>query len=93
MRETARTKVNNYKGFMKGFLPGLSPNTGNKCHLSMLVQGPETTLAFKKLIAEFVGFPRGQSMEKHRRAVKNLSRIPRPYPTGRDCDCIYCSVY
>jgi hypothetical protein len=94
VRETARSKVNNHKGFMKGFLPGMSANAGKDCHLSMLVQGPETTLAFKKLIAEFLGFPRVQeSMKQHRRAVENLSRIPQPIRTGCSYDCMYCAMY
>lgn len=92
VRKVARSKVKNHQGFVEGFLPGMSSHAGNNCQLPMLVKGPETTLAFKKLIAEFVGFiPRGQSLERHRRAVANLSRIPEPYSTN-GCDCPECRM-
>jgi hypothetical protein len=46
----------------------------SSCHLSVLNQGYETSLVYKKLLAEFVGIPMGKRLAVLRKASANLVR-------------------
>jgi hypothetical protein len=59
------------ESFVSLILGGIMSST---CHLSVLNQGYETSLVYKKLLAEFVGVPMGQRLAVFRKASANLVR-------------------
>jgi len=87
----AETKVNEYEGFTKGLLRGISGHCGPECHLPMLMNGEETSLALKRLIADFVELPTGEQLRILRSTVSNLKNLPGPLPVNRcPYDCLQC---
>jgi hypothetical protein len=89
VREIARSRIQNHRGFLEGFLPGMSADATNDSTLSILVKGPETTLAFKRLIAEFVGFPIVR-LAQHKKTVTSLRSIPEQTSS---CNCVFCRMF
>jgi hypothetical protein len=80
LREKVQKKMKVHELFTKGFLYGMSERAGPNCHVRMLVQDVETTLSFKRSIAEFLGVPTGMEVGPLRRALKNI-------PTWKDLGC------
>lgn len=61
-------------------LVGISlPANPSHYPLSTLNQGMETSLVYKKLIAEFAGVPIGENLLMFRRATKNIRKARRQY--------------
>ena len=87
VRSEARSKIDHFESFVKGFLPGMSKHTGLKCHLRTLEKGVETSMALKKSIASYLGMPSGKEMPMLQKAVSNLRSLPR---FRHICDCSYC---
>lgn len=57
-------------------LPAISLlNDDSECALSILNQGTSTTLAYKKLIAEYMGVPTGERLRRIRQAFRNLNAL------------------
>lgn len=70
-----REKVRSHENFVKRILCGMS--TGKSvtiCRLPLLDQGQETSLAYKKLLAEYLGIPIGKELRLLRRASLNLAK-------------------
>jgi Domain of unknown function (DUF4116) len=74
LRKT-RNDLNAHAGFVKGLLCGMTVKAGAECHLLALVRGVETSLAWKKLIAEYVGVPTGTRLRLLRRVAESLEFI------------------
>lgn len=58
--------------------------------LSVLAKGEETTTAFKKLFAKYLGMPERSDVRKLRNVVENLKRLPSML--GDKCDGSECSL-
>jgi hypothetical protein len=85
--EKVQKKLKSHELYTKGFLYGMSENAGAGCHVRMLIQDAETTLAYKRLIAEFLDVPTGTELGRLRRASNNI-------PTwDEDCDCSCCRAF
>ena len=72
VREKVQNKLKAHELFSKGFLYGISEHAGPSCPVRLLLQDDVTTLAYKKLIAEFLGVPTGKELGQFRRASKTL---------------------
>ena len=72
-------KLKEHNGFTTAFLYGFLDSSGSTCHIRKLRQDKETTLGYKKLIAEFLGVPVGTEIETLRKAY---SCLPSPYHYG-----------
>ena len=57
---------------------GMSAFSGSNCQLSKLQQGQETSIIFKRLIADYLGSPIGNEFVQLRRAAVTLQRLPVP---------------
>ena len=70
-----RAKIVSHDNFVKRVLCGMSARhvDGDGFHLPLLDQGDETSLAYKKLLAEFLGVPMGSELRLLRRASTNLA--------------------
>jgi Domain of unknown function (DUF4116) len=71
----AQHELSVHDGFVKGLLCGMSVDAGAECHLPMLERGAETSLAWKKLIAKYVGVPTGSKLRVLRRVAENLALL------------------
>jgi hypothetical protein len=61
VREKAQKKLNAHYLCTEEFLYGMSDHSGRDSPLRIIVQDAETTLAFKRIIAEFIGYLRARS--------------------------------
>lgn len=65
--------MDRYETFVTSILIGISlPADPAHCPLSILNQGVETSIAYKRRIAEYVGIPMGESLLTYQRALKNF---------------------
>jgi hypothetical protein len=71
----ARHGLNVHDAFVKGLLCGMAVVNGSECHLVALERGAETSLAWKKLIAEYVGLRTVAKLQLLRLVAKNLENI------------------
>jgi hypothetical protein len=74
--EKAEYMLEAHDGFVKGLLCGMSVHAGCKCHLPILEQGAETSLAIKKQIGEYLGLPTGDKLRLLRRVKENMHPLP-----------------
>jgi len=67
--------LNAHRIFSTTVLPAMSlaSNEDSHCTLAVLNQGAETSLGYKKLMAEYLGVPIGKQLGLHRKAFRNLS--------------------
>jgi hypothetical protein len=68
--------VESARQICQGSALGMSAHTGLEFHLSMFVQDAETSLAIKKQIGEYLGFPTGEQLGLLHRATKNMNWLP-----------------
>jgi Domain of unknown function (DUF4116) len=71
--KTVRRKLRSHDTFVKLMLGGTMASTGESSPLTLLNQGNETSLAFTKPIAEYLGVPMGEELRMLRKARKNLA--------------------
>jgi hypothetical protein len=78
--KTVRDKLRSHDIFVKLMLGGMMAATsGSTTPLTLFNQGKETSLAFTKPIAEYLGVPTGEELRLLREARKNLALM------GIDC--------
>lgn len=70
-----REKLQSHDVFVKLMLGSIMASKGGSTPLSLLNQGAETSLAFTKPIAEYLGVPMGEELRMLRQARKNLALI------------------
>ena len=71
-------KFVSYTNFFEFFLGNMLSNQSVKdtgTYLTLLVQDPETTLALKKLLAEYVGITTGKKLSLMLRAYRNVCSV------------------
>jgi Domain of unknown function (DUF4116) len=68
-----RDKLKSHEIFVKLMLGGMMASTGGSTPLTLLNQGKETSLAFTKPIADYLGVPTGEELRMLREARKNLA--------------------
>jgi hypothetical protein len=72
--KTGQDKLRSHDIFVKLMLGGMMASTdGSTTPLTLLNQGKETSLAFTKPIAEYLGVPMGEELRMLREARKNLA--------------------
>jgi hypothetical protein len=72
--KTVRDKLRSHDIFVKLMLGSMMASTGGSTTpLTLLNQGKETSLAFTKPIAEYLGVPMGEELRMLREACKNLA--------------------
>jgi hypothetical protein len=71
--ETVRDKLQSHDIFVKLMLGCMMATPGESTPLTLLNQGKETSLAFTKPIAEYLGVPMGEELRMLREARKNLA--------------------
>jgi len=75
-----RSKLELYDVFVSEILRGIcisKPHVApaHRCHLPMLDRGSETSIGFKKLIAEFLGAPLGEELQMLQKVSSNLLKF------------------
>ena len=70
-RRVCRQALDNHEDFITTVLRGMSRDSGS--NLSVLDQGTETSVVYKKLIAEYLGITFGRKLGLARRAFENIS--------------------
>ena len=69
-----RAKVVSHDNFVKRILCGMSAShVDDRFHLPLLNQGNETSLVYKRLLADFLGVPMGTELRLLRQASMNLA--------------------
>jgi hypothetical protein len=71
--KTVQDKLKLHDVFVKLMLGGMMASIGGSTPLTLLNRGKETSLAFTKPIAEYLGVPMGEELCMLRQAVKNLA--------------------
>lgn len=72
-RVDVEAKLELYDVFSSVVLPAISlEKNGSDCTLALLNQGSTTSIAHKKLIAEYMGVPTGKTLQQFRMASENL---------------------
>jgi hypothetical protein len=59
--------------FSKIVLPAMALSSESGCSLAVLNQGAETSLAYKKRMAEYLDIPTGKKLKLHRKAASNIT--------------------
>lgn len=70
---TVQEKLQSHDVFVKVMLGGIMTSKGGSTPLSLLNQGTETSSAFIKPIAEYLGVPMGEELRMLRKARKSLA--------------------
>jgi len=92
LKEKIRTKLDLHETFVKDFLRGIAIVTPRqppslRSQLPMLDRGVETSQAFKRLIAEYLGVPLGTELGLLRQAMEILEAAPTaPHAAPRNND-------
>jgi hypothetical protein len=73
--KAVRGKLHAHDIFVKLMLGGMMATPGGSTPLTLLNQGKETSLAFTKPIAEYLGVPMGEELCMLRKARKNLALV------------------
>ena len=79
LQDHVQEKLDLHRAFMTEFLRGIAIATphlppSRRSHLSLLDRGTETSEAFKRSIAEFLGVPLGNDLRRLRKCQENLQR-------------------
>jgi hypothetical protein len=69
-----RAQVQFHENFVRILCAMSSSTVSKNCHLPVLDQGKETSSAYKKLLAEFLGVPTGNELRLLRSASMNLAK-------------------
>lgn len=73
LRAKVREKLKMGDTFFATILCGMSQEIDSECSLTLLNQGTETVMSYKKLIAQFLDVPIGSEVRLLRRSAENLS--------------------